>query len=756
MLVDSLVLMNSFFEQKIPISDYDCRNSLRIVRLPGLVDIHVHVRDPGQEYKEDWDSCTSAALSGGITIIGAMPNTNPSIVDSDSFKLVKRIAESKARCDYGIFLGASKTNAKNVANFPESFALKIYLNDTFSDLKLDNMEQWRAHFENFPKDLPICCHAEGYHLSSVILLAYLTERRVHICHVSRKDEIEIIKKAKARGIQVTCEVTPHHLFLNENDIIKLGPNRSKVAPKLASEIDRQALWENMDVIDCFATDHAPHTLEEKDSNDSPPGFPGIETILPLLLTSVKEGRITLEDIINKMSVNPKRIFNIPEQPETYVEIDLDYNWQIPEYLPFSKSKWTPFAGKFVTGKIMRVMLRGETAFLDGKVLVSPGYGKDIRQVSNQVSQIFSSPTTPTKSISHKITTKIVPPTTVIKTGVGAENFPEGISPLRISSSLTKIITADIFASDDKSFYSKNIISVKQFTRENLHTIFATATEMKLIVNKSGHSDLLRGKVISTMFFEPSTRTQMSFLAAMERLGGSAIVLNEQTSSIQKGESFTDTIHTMESYTDAIVIRHPDVGSAILAAKISKKPIINAGDGIGEHPTQALLDIYTIREELGTVNGLIITLVGDLKNSRTAHSLVQLLSLYNVELNYISPPSLKMPKEIISKLNQKGVHQTEYTSLDPILTKTDVLYVTRIQKERFTNEEEYNKVKDSFFITPKILIYAKERMIIMHPLPRVNEISSDVDSDPRAAYFRQMENGMFIRMALLYLVLGKSG
>jgi carbamoyl-phosphate synthase/aspartate carbamoyltransferase/dihydroorotase len=188
--------------------------------------------------------------------------------------------------------------------------------------------------------------------------------------------------AKQKGMKVTCEVSPHHLFLTENDIAKLGPKRSRVAPKLTSEEDRQALWDNMDIIDCFATDHAPHTIAEKDSETPPPGFPGLETALPLLLTAVHEGRLTIEDLIAKMHTNPRKIFNIPEQPDTYVEVDLDCQWRIPETLPFSKSKWTPFCNRFVVGKVLRVVIRGETAFLDGKVQALPGSGKDVRKVQS--------------------------------------------------------------------------------------------------------------------------------------------------------------------------------------------------------------------------------------------------------------------------------------------------------------------------------------------------------------------------------------
>ena len=306
------------------------------------------------------------------------------------------------------------------------------------------------------------------------------------------------------------------------------------------------------------------------------------------------------------------------------------------------------------------------------------------------------------------------------------------------------------------WYGKDIISVKQFGREDLEYIFAVSHEMHDMVDHIGTFDLLKGKILANLFYEPSTRTSSSFTAAMERLGGSVIPINEvKYSSVSKGESLPDTIRTLECYADVIVIRHPEVGSAAQAAKAARKPVINAGDGIGEHPTQALLDAFTIKEELGHLDGLTVTLLGDLKHGRTVHSLARLLSLYKVKLNYVAPDILRMPSELIDELKAKGVEQTEYITLDQPLPQTDVLYVTRVQKERFTDEAVYESVKGAYVIDPEVMKAAKEHMIVMHPLPRVGEISPELDDDPRAAYFRQMEYGLYVRMALLAMVLGKA-
>jgi aspartate carbamoyltransferase len=277
-----------------------------------------------------------------------------------------------------------------------------------------------------------------------------------------------------------------------------------------------------------------------------------------------------------------------------------------------------------------------------------------------------------------------------------------------------------------------------------------------MVDHIGTFDLLKGKILANLFYEPSTRTSSSFTAAMERLGGSVIPINEvKYSSVSKGESLTDTVRTLECYTDVIVLRHPEVGSAAIAAKAARKPVINAGDGIGEHPTQALLDAFTIKEEIGHLDGLTVTLLGDLKHGRTVHSLARLLSLYKVKLNYVAPDLLRMPADLVEELKVRGVEQTEYTALDQPLPQTDVLYVTRVQKERFTDEAVYESVKGAYVINPQVMKTAKDRMIVMHPLPRVGEISPEFDDDPRAAYFRQMEYGLYVRMALLAMVLGKA-
>jgi carbamoyl-phosphate synthase/aspartate carbamoyltransferase/dihydroorotase len=356
-----------------------------MMKLPGLIDPHVHLREPGATHKEDFDSGTSAALAGGITIVLAMPNTKPPIFDADTLDLALTAAKQKARCDYGQFIGAGPDNGdwdKHNTLSLRAAGLKMYLDSTFGELRLDDMTLWQPHFENYPKNFPVVAHSESRSMAAAILFAAIYDRPVHIAHISLKEEVLLIKAAKEKGIKVTCEVCPHHLFLSKDDIPTISrgyPGRGEVRPRLATKEDVEALWQNMDVIDCFATDHAPHTLEEKDSDNPPPGFPGLETILPLLLTSVSEGRLTIEQILEKMYTNPKKIFNLPDQPETWIEVDENAVYEIKAEEQFTRCGWTPFEGWKVKGKVRKVVLRGKTAFEDGRILVEAGYGKNIRE-----------------------------------------------------------------------------------------------------------------------------------------------------------------------------------------------------------------------------------------------------------------------------------------------------------------------------------------------------------------------------------------
>jgi carbamoyl-phosphate synthase/aspartate carbamoyltransferase/dihydroorotase len=334
-------------------------------------------------------------------------------------------------------------------------------------------------------------------------------------------------------------------------------------------------------------------LLEKDQENGPPGFPGLETALPLLLTAVHDGYLSLDQLIEKMHTNPRRIFGLPEQPNTFVEVDLDHAWKIPEAMPYSKCQWTPFANKHVVGKVLRVVIRGETAFLDGKgVLANPGFGQNIVKAARR--------TAPAPGTAVSVVTGASAGTLKTRGTKSYEEIPASsggnvVTPTSPSpgsiirgGAIVPSAAAEKIARFEGNFHGRNILSVEQFTRDDLHILFSLATEMKFIVRTQGSIDLLKGKVLATLFAEPSTRTHLSFVAAMQRLGGTVITFNEHHSSMKKGESLEDTIKTLECYADGIVIRHPEAGTAKLAAKVSHKPVINAGDGTGEHPTQVII------------------------------------------------------------------------------------------------------------------------------------------------------------------------
>ncbi len=302
-----------------------------------------------------------------------------------------------------------------------------------------------------------------------------------------------------------------------------------------------------------------------------------------------------------------------------------------------------------------------------------------------------------------------------------------------------------------SFKGRDIISIKDFSREDLIQVVETAIRFE-----SSNRQLLAGNILATLFFEPSTRTRLSFESAMTRLGGRVIgFADPNVSSTKKGESLHDSIKVIDGYCDAIVIRHPEAGSAKVAADAAEVPVINGGDGPNQHPTQTLLDLYTIKKEKGKISGLNIGFLGDLKYGRTVHSLACALSKFNCNMYFISPSSLRMPKEDLRELDKAGINYVEEDDLFKVSKQLDVLYSTRIQKERFPNEKEYNKVKNAYILDKSLLRSTKISLKIMHPLPRVNEIKPELDAFPNSVYFRQAHNGVTVRKALLAMVLGKA-
>lgn len=358
---------------------------MSIITLPGLTDVHTHLRVPGGEHKEDFFTGTAAALAGGITTTLAMPNTSPPLTTPTTLAQTRQKAQRAIVCDVGLFAGASPEQIGLLPQLaPLSVALKIYLNDTFGPLRVEDLPTLLACFQTWPRARLIAMHAEGPNVAIGLGLAAAYRRPVHFCHISRRDEIELIAAAKKQGLPVTCEVTPHHLFLTQADTHRLGP-LADMRPRLASQTDVDALWRHLPAtIDCVATDHAPHTLAEKQSPNPPPGVPGLETSLPLMLTAVAEKRLTIERLIELMSTNPRRIFNLPSQPDTRVEVDPQARYTLSNDGLQTKCGWSPFLGRQVTGRVRRVVLRGADAFADGRIVARPGSGKIVESIDPKI------------------------------------------------------------------------------------------------------------------------------------------------------------------------------------------------------------------------------------------------------------------------------------------------------------------------------------------------------------------------------------
>jgi carbamoyl-phosphate synthase/aspartate carbamoyltransferase len=704
----------------------DFKSSSNTATLPGLFNINAFL-----PVTADLAEVTKASLKSGLTTVSAVC---ADVKDQASLESISSAAHKDSSVDYLLNITATAENADKLDAVSSSVAA-VYINT--DKIGSGNVSVFDSVFDSWPSDQVMITEAKGTDLASILLLASIHSRVIHVSNVTSKDDLALIEMTKNKGLKVTCDVSIYSLFLNSTEV------DSKLLPSAA---DQEGLWKKLDVIDCFSLGSTPAKLDNA-------ATAGIAEALPLLLTAVADGRLTLQDISERMNENPRRIFGLSAQADTYVEVELD------------RSKvWSTGAlsGKKTQGTVSRVVVNGVTVFMDGVMRVEGLLGRDLSvqaKAASGASDVVVAPKKKSEASSASIAAvadvpetaperKSIQPFDPIKLAGASDQqlVPFTLPSYEISASLARVVSRS-------PFYRKHILRAKQFDRSDLHLLFGVAHEMRNLVELYGSINLLQGRVMSTMFFEPSTRTSSSFEAAMYRLGGKVVSVSATTSSVQKGESLADTVRTLGCYADVIILRHPQHGSAQIAAKYSKVPIINAGDGIGEHPTQAFLDVFTIREELGTVNGLNITLVGDLKNGRTVHSLVKILAYYQVTLNYVCPESLAMPKDVMEEVAAAGIKQNVYSSLDEVIGNTDVLYMTRVQKERFSTEEEYRRVKDAFILNNDVLSKAKSQMIVMHPLPRVNEIEPEVDFDQRAAYFRQMRYGLYVRMALLALVMG---
>ena len=354
----------------------------KIIRLPGLIDPHVHLREPGATQKEDFETGTKAAIAGGYTVVLDMPNNPIPTISPQALQEKIDLAKGRIYADVGFHFGASSKSIKYFTEvFSRVFGLKVYMNQTTGDLLMEDDQTLEAVFSAWPKDLPagrqgkpILVHAEGETLQRAISLAKKFGSKLHVCHVSLEKEVELIKEAKANGLNLSCEVSCHHLFLTDEDAKRLG-SFGIMNPPLSSREDQKALWEGIEdgTIDMIGSDHAPHTKEEKQGGKPPYGVPGLETTLPLLLTAVSDGKLTIERLIELTSTNPRKVFGIPEQEDTFVEVDMEESYVIENQNLQTKCSWTPFAGMQVTGKVKKVILRGKMVY-DGKNIFGP-YGR---------------------------------------------------------------------------------------------------------------------------------------------------------------------------------------------------------------------------------------------------------------------------------------------------------------------------------------------------------------------------------------------
>lgn len=562
---------------------------------------------------------------------------------------------------------------------------------------------------------PIITNAKGAHLAAVLLLASLHNRLIHITGVTAKLDMQVINMAKQR-FTVTCDVAVHALFYS----------RAVVDAKfLPTEADQAYLWENLDQIDCLSVGAIPYLIAKATDGDKLDAL-GYSEAAQLLFGAINLGKLTTRDVIAKLHDNPVAIFGLPKQ-DAVVEVDLE----------------RPL--------VDRVSVHGDTVCLDSKVVVDSGAGQLALVTQGHPSQLRKLLVTekrPSFSNDRR-------PLVVDNSKDELERLGTELVSLKPQKQLDdRSLNLEAYVRRNNKFLRDLVLLVKEFSRQDLHTLFTVAQEMRLAVERQGVLDLLKGRVLATMFYEPLTRTCLLFDAAMQRLGGRVVSVDALLLLVKKGETLQDTVRTLACYADAIVLRHPSEDLADIAAKYSPVPIINGGNGTKEHPTQALLDLFTIREELGSVNGITVTFMGDLKNGRPVHLLCHLLRHYQVRVQLVLPAELLLPDDIRQMLVRNDMLVCELETLTPdIVAKSDVLYCTRVQAERFADPAQYERLKDTYVVNNRILAHAKQHMCIMHPLPRTSEISEEVDFDQRAAYFRQMRYGLFVRMALLAMVIG---
>ncbi|KAI9797133.1 MAG: hypothetical protein M1833_005648 [Piccolia ochrophora] len=744
---------------ELEISSVDYQTSNPTVTVPCFVNIGAFVPGITRRGSHDMQLVAKASVAAGFSMIRVLPmGIDGSVTDARALKVAQQNGRLGSYCDFNFSVAATSSNSDQISNVVgEVGALFIPFNHLSGNIS--KVAAVTAHFAVWPTHKPIITDAKTTDLASLLLLTSLHNRKLHVTSVTTKDDIDLISLSKDKGLKVTCDVAVYSLFLSQDDFPQCS--------FLPTTNDQRALWDQMKTIDVFSVGSLPYRLAHEAKQEATPAV-GIADTIPLLFTAVAEGRLSVEDVTARLHTNPKEIFELHDQDGASVEIEFNRS-----YVLQAGPVWSPFVGKAVSGAVQRVMFQDKTACLDGELLMDNLEGKDMsghtptQHSPNSRSQPSPAPySRPESSLRRQSLISASAPSR----GTARVRQHDGLLSQHYSPSPTTAV--DEFAPTlypsmtsispslhqllaQSPFKQRHVLSVGQFARADLHLLFTVAQEMRLGVQRFGILDILRGQILCTLFYEPSTRTSASFDAAMQRLGGRTLNISTSHSSTQKGETLQDTIRTVGSYADAVVLRHPSESSAATAAQFSPVPVINGGNGSLEHPTQAFLDLFTIREELGTVTGLTITFTGDLRYGRTVHSLVRLLAHYDVHIQLVAPPALALPADVRAQLRAAGQLRCEAEQLTPdLVAASDVLYCTRVQRERFDDPAEYERLKACFVIDNAVLKHAKQQMIVMHPLPRNAEIGDEVDFDQRAAYFRQMRYGLYCRMALLALILAR--
>lgn len=738
------------FGLEVGVRDY--QTSHRTVLLPGLINIAAFVPGVVSNGSHDLEKVTRASVAAGFSMVRVMPvGVDGSITDARSLKIAQQNSKPGAYCDFNLSVAATSDNANQISQVAgEVGSLFIPFNHLSGNISA--VAAVTAHFDAWPTHKPIVTDARTTDLASILLLASLHNRRIHVTSVSTKDDIQLIALSKEKGLKVTCDVSIYSLYLSQADFPGCQP--------LPTLEDQAALWKHLGTIDVFSIGSLPYQLAHS-LNKPTDVTAGIAAALPLLLTSVTEGKLTLDDIKLRLHDRPMEIFELHEQVGTSVEVEIDRPYTVP-----AEDAWSPFVGKTMRGSVQRVTFEDKVVCLDGDLLPASPLGKDMSThgamphiASPQMKPAFQ-PMTPLieESVNQRLQTLFGPRPSSAKARNVDGLVDGGSPPLREPRSddfglgqplrSLEVSPLNSLLRQSSSFKNSHVLSVTQYTRADLHLLFTVAQEMRLGVQRQGILDVLKGRLLCTMFYEPSTRTSASFDAAMQRLGGRTVAITTSHSSVAKGESLQDTLRTLACYGDAVVLRHPAESSVDVARKYSPVPVINGGNGSKEHPTQAFLDLFTIREELGTVQGLTITFVGDLLYGRPVHSLVYLLRHYQVQVQLVAPKGLELPASVREQLVKSGQLLCESETLTPeIMARSDVLYCTRVQKERFPSQEAFDRVKDSYRIDNSTLKNAKSSMVILHPLPRNEEVAEEVDFDQRAAYFRQVSRRPYPHSAM---------